>query len=199
MTITTTWQGKTYRLIPSLGANDCANCAFLTSGKACDAAAPVCVQKGANGHSSIWTEAEQTTKPTNPKDALGVRKAPMSTVPCGVMAELGVALLEGASKYGRHNYRGVGVRASVYYDATQRHLFSWWEGEDLDPDSGLSHVTKAIASLTVLRDAMLQDKCSDDRPPRSEAFYARLNAIAGEMIDKHSGATPHHYTIEDPL
>jgi len=74
-------------------------------------------------------------KPANPKDLLGVRKAPMSTVPATVLAEIGVAMLEGASKYGRHNYRVVGVRGSVYYNGVMRHLMAWWEREDLDPDS----------------------------------------------------------------
>lgn len=137
------------------------------------------------------------TKPTNPKDTIGIRKAPMSTVSAPVMAEIGVAMLEGAAKYGRHNYRVVGVRASVYYDATMRHLFSWWEGEDTDPDSGLSHVTKALASLVVLRDAMLNGKCEDDRPPRSAAFYPALNAKAAEILDKHADKTPKHYTEAD--
>lgn len=136
-------------------------------------------------------------KPSNPKDIVGTRKAPMSTVSAAVMAELGVAMLEGAAKYGRHNYRAVGVRASVYYDATLRHLFSWWEGEDIDPDSGMSHITKAIASLAVLRDAMIQGMLTDDRAPRSNAFYPGLNAAAGAILDKHADKDPHHYTIAD--
>lgn len=136
-------------------------------------------------------------KPTNPKDAVGIRKAPMSTVSAAVMAEIGVAMLEGAAKYGRHNYRGVGVRASVYYDATMRHLLSWWEGEDTDPDSGMSHITKAITSLVVLRDAMIQGKVTDDRPPRSADFYKRLNELAGQILDRHADKSPHHYTIAD--
>lgn len=133
-------------------------------------------------------------KPTNPKDTIGIRKAPMSTVSGAVMAEVGTAMLEGAAKYGRHNYRVVGVRASVYYDATMRHLIGWWEGEDLDPDSGLSHVTKAIASLVVLRDAMINGKCEDDRPPRCTPFYSGLNAEAGKILDRHAGKSPAHYT-----
>lgn len=60
---------------------------------------------------------DPSAKPSNPKDTVGIRKAPMSTVSAAVMAEVGVAMLEGAAKYGRHNYRAVGVRASVYYDA----------------------------------------------------------------------------------
>ena len=138
--------------------------------------------------------AEKTQKPTNPKDAVGIKKAPMSTVSAAVLAEVGVGMLEGALKYGRHNYRGVGVRASVYYDATIRHLFSWWEGEDIDPDSQLSHVTKAICSLVVLRDAMIQDKCEDDRPPRSVNFYEQLNELAAKNVEIHGDKNPHHYT-----
>lgn len=127
-----------------------------------------------------------TCKETNPKDAVGVRKVPMSTVPAPVIAEVGLALLEGARKYGRHNWRVTGVRASVYYDATvSRHLAQWWEGEDLDADSGLSHVTKAIASLVVLRDAMIQGKLIDDRPPPSPAgWLSRLNEVAAEIVDR---------------
>jgi hypothetical protein len=132
-------------------------------------------------------EQEEGNKATNPKDAIGSKKVPiMSVVPWGVIGRLALALLEGAIKYGRHNYRVFGVRASVYVDATLRHVARFWEGEDLDPDSkvGLHHIDKAIASLTVLRDAMLQGKWSDDRPPRSaDGWVDELNAQAAEMIE----------------
>lgn len=133
-------------------------------------------------------------KESNPKDSIGIRKAPLSCVPATVLLELGVAMQEGAHKYRRHNYRAIGVRASVYYDATMRHLFSWWEGEDIDPDSGLSHVTKAIASLTVLRDAMIQSKFHDDRPPASAPFVADLNARTAALADKFEGKSLPPYT-----
>lgn len=133
-------------------------------------------------------------KPTNPKDMMGVMKAPMSTVSAPVMAEVGVAMLEGALKYGRHNYRAVGVRASVYYDATMRHLMDWWEGQDIDPDSGMSHITKAITSLVVLRDSMIQGNWSDDRPPHSPEFYVELNQKVAALREKYSDRTPTHYT-----
>jgi hypothetical protein len=105
-----------------------------------------------------------STKPSNPKDIVGCKKPSLQSVPCPVLFELGAAMMEGW-KYGRHNYRIVGVRASIYYDAAMRHLMKWWEGEDVDPDSGLSHVVKAMACLTVLRDAAINDKLTDDRPP----------------------------------
>jgi len=137
------------------------------------------------------------SKQSNPKDMVGVRKAPMSTVPACVLAEVGVAMLEGAMKYGRSNYRAVGVMASVYYDGTLRHIMDWWEGEDIDPDSGLSHVTKAITSLVVLRDAMIQGKFTDDRPPRSKPFYGELNDKAAAIVVRYADRQPRHYTIAD--
>lgn len=137
------------------------------------------------------------SKPTNPKDVVGIRKAPMSTIPANVLAEMGVAMLEGASKYGRHNYRVAGVRASVYYDAAMRHLIAWWEGEDIDPDSGMSHITKLLACMAVLRDAMHQGMWSDDRPPCSKDFYAQLNKTAGDILDRYADKKPRHYTIAD--
>lgn len=136
-------------------------------------------------------------KLSNPKAIVGIKKVPMSSVSAPVMAEIGVAMLEGAAKYGRHNYRAVGVRSSVYYDSTMRHLMAWWEGEDVDADSGMSHVTKAITSLVVLRDAMIQGMCTDDRPPSSVEFYTALNAKAGAIIDKYADRDPRHYTIAD--
>lgn len=133
-------------------------------------------------------------KESNPKDLVGIRKAPMSTVSAVVLAEVGVAMLEGARKYGRHNYRVVGVSSSVYYDAAMRHLMAWWEGQDIDPDSGMSHITKCITSLVVLRDAMIQGKLTDDRAPSSAEFYERLNALASDIISRHADKTPIHYT-----
>lgn len=129
------------------------------------------------------------TKQTNPKDGLGIRKAPIHCVPMQVMTEVGLGMMEGGRKYGTHNYRDAGVRASVYVDAVWRHLFlQWWEGTDIDKDSGLSHVTKAIASLVVLRDSMMMGNWVDDRPLRNidaTILNAEFNDHASEIINKY--------------
>lgn len=124
-------------------------------------------------------------KPSNPKDAVGISKVPFSTVPAEVTAEVGLAMLEGALKYGRHNYRSVGVRASVYYDAALRHLTAWWEGQDVDPDSGLSHLVKCLACLYVLRDSQNIGNWVDDRPPAIGDFITELNKKAEELLEKY--------------
>ena len=135
--------------------------------------------------------------PANPKDAIGSRKVPYSVIPETVMAELGVAMLEGACKYGRYNFRVAPVRASVYYDALRRHIGGWWEGQDIDPDSLLPHITKGIATLVVLRDAIIQGSFIDDRPPSSKPFFDARNKLAAEIIDRHADKNPRHYTIAD--
>jgi hypothetical protein len=140
------------------------------------------------------------TKPSNPKDAVGIKKTPFSTIPTTVIAELGVAMLEGAAKYGRSNYRVIGVRGSVYYDATMRHMMSWWEGQDNDPDSGISHVTKAIASLVVLRDAMIRGTWVDDRPPRTpDGWIEDLNKKAAALLEKYPDPAPAYTEAEHGL
>lgn len=126
------------------------------------------------------------SKESNPKDAVGTKRVPFSTVPAGPIAEVGLAMLEGALKYGRHNYRAVGVRTSVYYDAALRHLTAFWEGQDIDPDSGLPHITKAMACLLVLRDSQIMGNVVDDRPPSyTENWQADLNNKASALIDKY--------------
>lgn len=125
-------------------------------------------------------------KDTNPKDAVGISKVPMSVVSGPVMMEVGLAMMEGALKYGRHNYRKVGVRASVYFDALMRHAWSYWEGEDIDPDSGVHHISKAIATLMVLRDCMIRGLCTDDRPPKTNPTWIKdMNAKAKALLLKY--------------
>lgn len=127
------------------------------------------------------------TKDTNPKDAVGTKKVPFSVIPCPVLAEVGLAMLEGGIKYRRHNYRIAGVRASVYYDACLRHLMAWWEGEDIDPDSGISHISKAIAGLIVLRDSMMMKNWNDDRPPKvKQGWVNKMNEKVEELLKKYS-------------
>lgn len=114
-----------------------------------------------------------------------------SILPLDVLAQVALGLLEGALKYSRHNYRVVGVRASVYVDATARHMAQFWEGDDFDADSkaGLHHVDKAIASLTVLSDSIKRGNWVDDRPPRcaddwtDAVIRPRDQVFASDCID----------------
>lgn len=127
-------------------------------------------------------DSGRAEKPTNPKDSIGCSKAPLGFVSMPAMFEAGLAMLHGACKYGGHNYRAVGVRASIYFDALLRHSAQWWEGEENDPESGLPHLAHAMACLLILRDAARMGKLNDDRPPRHDAWMAELNQKAAEIV-----------------
>lgn len=126
-----------------------------------------------------------TSKDTNPKDAVAVAHLKFSSVPMRVLPGIALALSEGAWKYGRHNYRVAGVKASVYFDAVLDHLFAWQEGEDIDPDSGRNHIDKALAGLFVLRDCMLGGNWTDDRPPAVEpGWIAEGHEATKELFER---------------
>lgn len=126
-------------------------------------------------------------KPTNPKDALGIKKIPLHCIPSAPLLELGLSMMEGGRKYGTHNYRAIGVRFSTYFDAATRHIIDWWEGEDIDPDSGVHHIAKAIASLVVLRDSMFMENYEDDRPVKypNGLNMDEFNKQAEKLIEKY--------------
>lgn len=124
-------------------------------------------------------------KDTNPKDAVGVKKVGISVLSFAVLFELALAVFEGARKYGKFNWRKVGVRSSVYIDACFRHIASWQEGENIDPESGISHLVKAEACLHILRDAQIRGMMTDDRPPGTIGFVAVQNGMARDLIERH--------------
>lgn len=138
-------------------------------------------------------------KPSNPKDIIGSDKLPLHLFPETATAYGALALLDGALKYGRANFRAVGVRASIYYDAARRHLNKWFEGEQFDPDSGLPHLAHALACIAILIDASECDKLNDDRNIRGGYITSveRLTPFVKMLKEKHKDRTPKHYTIED--
>lgn len=125
-------------------------------------------------------------KDGNPKTEMGSKKIPYSLLSGAVNAEIAIGLMEGALKYGKQNWRQEGARASIYVDAAFRHIEKWWEGEDIDPDSGISHLSKAIASLYVLRDAMICEKMNDDRPVGTpKEWYKKYDKIISDLRGKN--------------
>jgi len=142
------------------------------------------------------------TKPSNPKDALGSAKIDMGLVPDILELAAAEAFLEGALKYGRFNWRVVGVKASIYYAAQKRHMKKWWNGQNIDKATKVHHIKNSIACLAILLDAELYGMLTDDRPPcpnpdamadAIDAAEARV-AYLKELFKAHS---PKQYTIAD--
>lgn len=142
------------------------------------------------------------TKLSNPKDHFGSRKVDISLVPFTLIVAAARALLEGALKYGRFNWRICGVRSSIYHSAFQRHVAKWWNGQNHDKKTRVHHLDNAIACLAIIRDAELYGKLNDDRPPcpNPDAMADLIDSCEGDVAflkELFKDEQPYQYTIAD--
>jgi len=100
----------------------------------------------------------------NPKDRVGETKPPLHLIPPAAEILESVVMGLGAKKYGPFNWRTASVRATIYVAAAKRHLIQWLDGQDDDPESGVSHLAHARACLGILLDAQATGHIVDDRP-----------------------------------
>ncbi len=95
----------------------------------------------------------------------GVKPERYSFIPVPFLDVLARQYSFGAGKYDDHNWRK-GYPWSSSYDALMRHATAWWDGEDLDPESGLTHLAAAgfhVASLTTFESNPTKYGRFDDR------------------------------------
>lgn len=87
-------------------------------------------------------------------------------LPVAPVREIVKVLTFGAKKYDDHNWRKC-AHLSTYYAALQRHVTAFWEGEDNDPESGLSHLAHAGCCLLFMFGLYLMQPKTDNRPGRT--------------------------------
>lgn len=118
----------------------------------------------------------------NPKDRVGIHKPPLHLIPPAAELLESAVMALGAKKYGAFNWRTANVKASVYVAAARRHLLQWFDGEDIDAESGVSHLAHARACLGILLDAAAIGRLIDDRPPpgASSQLVKRLTSSPAE-------------------
>jgi len=69
----------------------------------------------------------------------------------------------GAKKYARNNFKITGFKYTRSLAAALRHIYAFLNGEDNDPESGLSHLGHAICSLEHCIYDSVHHKENDDR------------------------------------
>jgi hypothetical protein len=89
-------------------------------------------------------------------------KPMMSLLDPGALREIAKVMTYGAKKYSRLNWRK-GMDWSRCADAALRHIFSWIDGEDKDPETGFSHLAHAACCLIFLIFYQLYNVGKDDR------------------------------------
>jgi hypothetical protein len=92
-------------------------------------------------------------------------KAPVHLVPPEAIDEIAHVFGFGAAKYAVNNWRHDidSTEWSRTYSSIQRHLMAFWRGEDLDPESGMSHLAHAATQIVIMMIAQNEAPSMDDR------------------------------------
>ena len=92
----------------------------------------------------------------------GSKLARFDLVPADVSYEWAEHYGRGALKYADRNWQK-GYAWGLSYAAAQRHLHAFWAGEDIDEETGSSHLIAALWHCAALRWFQLHQEGTDDR------------------------------------
>lgn len=125
-------------------------------------------------------------------------KLPYDLIPTEAEEGLARVLAHGAKKYSPRNWEK-GMDWSIPYGALRRHLSAWWNGEELDKESGLSHLSHILCNTAFLIVYEQRGVGKDNRPviktidpknlPKTTELANQLDAYRKELVEKHSGET----------
>jgi hypothetical protein len=92
-------------------------------------------------------------------------KPQLGLIPPEALVQIAKVMGFGAAKYGVNNWRDDGGNSPWIrtYSSIQRHLNAWHAGEDLDPESGQSHLAHATTQLIILMIHQMEHPECDDR------------------------------------
>lgn len=109
------------------------------------------------------------------KDSDILKKPPLAYVPLRALWETGKVMGLGAEKYTPYNWAG-GIRYTRLISAAMRHIVQFACGDDLDEETGISHIIHAICSLMMLHEMYLDRPDLDDRNPNIKQIPWRTDA-----------------------
>ena len=66
----------------------------------------------------------------------------------------------GCQKYGEGNWQYLENGIDRYKDALFRHLFQWMQGEEIDKESGIKHLSHALWNLTAVLEFIMREEKS---------------------------------------
>lgn len=81
---------------------------------------------------------------------LDAGKSPWHLLPWDSAQSIVEVLAHGAKKYAPNNWKHVRGARDRYFSAAMRHTLAWYQGEQLDAESGLPHLAHAATDLLFL-------------------------------------------------
>lgn len=101
-------------------------------------------------------------------------KIDLSYVSINMKKAVAEALQYGASKYGRMNYYG-GLSTNRLVAALERHLELWKNKEEIDSESGLSHLSHMAATIQMILDTTAMGTIDDQRVAMAKDLDFKYN------------------------
>lgn len=108
-----------------------------------------------DGRGVIWVKKENQTETAS--ENKGVKsdqgKTQWSYLPIPAVKAVVDVMAYGDTKYPApdgSNWKRVPDAKKRYYNAAMRHLTSWWDGEQNDPETGYNHLAHACSNLLFL-------------------------------------------------
>ena len=111
-------------------------------------------------------------------------KPRMALLSTYALIETAKVLNYGAQKYGDDNWRG-GISARRLISAALRHILAFNDGEDNDPETGLSHLAHAMCMLMFELESSVTHPELDDRyhKVRLTPYSVRRAVAVGEWVE----------------
>lgn len=78
------------------------------------------------------------------------KKVRMDLIPWQAVKEIAKVLTFGAEKYGPYNWQHLDDPQPRLFAALQRHMLAWWDGDDKDDETGISHLAHAGCCILFL-------------------------------------------------
>jgi hypothetical protein len=124
--------------------------------------------------SYAWHETNSSVANKDAGKKYDAGKLRWDLLPMEAMQDAVKVLMYGAKKYGPHNWKNVEQGEDRYFAALMRHIVAYREGETIDSESGLSHLSHAMCNLVFL-DYLSKHK----KPAKDSKSY--IDPISGVM------------------
>ena len=115
-------------------------------------------------------------------------KPKMNLLPPKAIVEISKVLTFGAEKYDAENWRKLDDLQNRYTAGALRHIFAHMDGEDLDPETNLSHLAHAMCCLLFKLEIELEERIKEEelRESNTTEHTARDQSFESDILTEKS-------------
>ena len=111
-------------------------------------------------------------------------KPKMNLLPPKAIVEISKVLTFGAEKYDAENWRKLDDLQNRYTAGALRHIFAHMDGEDLDPETNLSHLAHAMCCLLFKLEIELEERFKEEESRKTDSaeHTARDQSFESDLL-----------------